>query len=167
MMARRSHGGKVIDFKAWLAMLAVDSQVSTAGTAAGGFIDFTSPATILRCRGYVQGYLDPTKQVGDTMALGFAIGIVSTDARGAGVLPDPFEEPEYPWLWHGTMFLRAEIAAGAEAWGLSAQRLEVDTKAMRRIKPGQSLVYAIERASVAGAPVTEITTGFTRVLIGT
>ena len=113
--------------------------------------------------------MDATMQVGDTIAFAFGLGIVSTDAftAGAASFPDPFGDVDYPWLWHGTMFLRSELAAGVNAWGMSAQRLEVDTKAMRRFKPSESLGWIVESATVAGAPATEVTVGFTRVLIGT
>ncbi len=167
MARRHGSGGKTIDYKAWLAMAANDVVVSTAGTTIStGVLNFGAPGTILRCRGYVQAHMDATKQVDDTMGLGFGLAIVSTDASQSAT-PDPFADPDYPWLWWGTMFLEAEKTGGDEAWGISAQRLEVDTKAMRRVKPAQSLVWVAERATVAGAPSVNITFGATRVLIGT
>ncbi len=127
------------------------------------------PATILRCRGYVQAYLDATRQVGDIMVVTAALGIVSTDAfnLGATAFPDPADEPAYPWLWWGQMTLESTLAAGDDAWGLSAQRLEVDTKAMRRWKPDETLTWVFQTTQVAGAPVTIIVNSDTRVLIGT
>ncbi len=169
MARRRSGSGRVLDMKQWSAILANDQAISTAGTFKGNFLQFAEPSTILRCRGYVQAALDASKQVADTMSIAFALGIVSSDAAaaGGGSLPDPFGEPEYPWLWWGSMTLRSDIAAGEEAYGSSVQILEVDTKAMRRMKPGQSLIWVAESATVSGAPVTNVTFGFTRVLIGT
>ena len=168
-MARNRGRGRTVDYKAWLGMTAVDLTTASAGTNIGGRIDFIAPGTILRYHGYVQAHMDATKVADDTIVLGFALGIVSTDAAAVGgvSIPDAFGDPDYPWLWHGTMFLQSELAAAAESWGLSAQRLEVDTKAMRRFKPGESLVWSVESATVAGAPATHMTTGFGRVLIGT
>jgi len=166
----RGHRGRTIDYKGWLGIAALDApSITTATTSKGASLAFTAPATILRCRGYVQANFDATQQIADTMGIAFGLGIVSSDAvaAGAGSLPDPFGDADYPWLWWQSMFLRSEIAAGVHAWGLSAQRIDVDTKAMRRVKPGQSLVMVFETATVVGAPVTAITVGFMRVLIGT
>ena len=53
-MARRRGGGRTVDYKAWLGIAAVDRVISTGTTNTGGSIDFVSPGTILRARGYVQ-----------------------------------------------------------------------------------------------------------------
>ncbi len=161
--------GRKIDFKQWDAMPSLSAESSSSGTTLGGAISFTIPATILRIRGYCQASLDETKQAGDEMIVGFAVGIVSTDAFNLGVtaVPDPSSEPEYPWLWWGQVFLESFVAAAAEPWGISNQRLEVDSKAMRKVKPGETLCWVAQRNAVAGAPVTILTFGQTRVLIGT
>jgi len=169
-MPRRGNSGRVIDFKAWLGMAATDISVGSAQTNLGSSLAFTAPGTILRCRGYVQAAMDATKQVDDTIGLAFGLCIASTEAVAAGAasVPDPFDEVEYPWLWWGSMFLRSSTTTTeGNAWGTTAQRLEVDTKAMRRFKPEQSLVWVVQSATVSGAPATDVTMGFTRVLIGT
>ena len=113
--------------------------------------------------------MDQSKQVGDRIRLTFGLGIVSTDAAtlGSTAVPDPGGEPDYPWLWWGTMDLLSYLAVGNESWGTSRQIVDVDTKAMRRFKPGQSLIWIVEAASVSGAPVTDVIFHQTRVLIGT
>ena len=165
-MARR---GRTIDYKTWSSLTRSVFNPAAGGTFSGSSFASGLQATILRARGYVQATMDSTKQVGDNMTLTFALGIVSTDAFGAGAgsLPDPAAEPEYPWLWWGAMDLTAQVAAGDDAWGSHSQRLEVDTKAMRRLNPSQSLIWVAEATSVAGAPVVEAIFGQTRVLIGT
>ncbi len=167
-MARRG-SGRVIDFKSWLTRLRSETSISVVGTSmAAGVLSFTGPGTILRCRGFVQAHFDSTAQISDTMTLTFGLGLVSTDAAvvGSSAMPDPGGNSDYPWLWWGSMRLRSELAAGPSAWGISAQRLEIDTKAMRRIKPEQTLVLVVEAASASGAPETVIEFGQTRVLIG-
>ncbi len=169
MARRRSNSGRVLDTKFWSQMNANSQSVSTNTTVlSGGTISFAEAFTILRCRGYVQASMDATKQVDDHIRVIFGLGIVSTDAAtlGATAMPDPGDEANFPWLWWGSLRLRSYVAAGAEAWGMTAQRLEVDTKAMRRVKPGQSLVWIAETASVTGAVVTNIDFGETRVLVG-
>ena len=161
--------GRTIDYKVWLAIPSSNATVSTNTTTGGGSLAFSGPGTILRCRGFVQAHFDATVQVGDILGLTFALGIVSTDAAtvGATVLPDPTADADYPWLWWGDMILRSELAAGPGAWGISAQRLEVDTKAMRRFKPNESLIWVMQSSIASGAPATEVSFGQTRVLIGT
>ena len=112
--------------------------------------------------------MDPTKQVADTIGITWGLGIVSTDAAtlGATALPDPAGDSDFPWLWWGDMFLRSHNAGHEEAWGLSAQKLEVDTKAMRRVKPSESLIWVVETSTIAGAPNTFLDFGVTRVLVG-
>ncbi len=169
-MARRTFTQrKTIDNKQWDAIPATRLSESTTNTFLGGSIAFNVPATILRCRGQVWAAMDATKQVSDLFGVVVALGILSTDAvtLGATAAPDPGGEPEYPWLWWGQMLLEAFVAAGTEAWGTSAQRLEVDTKGMRKVKPGQSLVWVAQVNVASGAPLITIELGQVRVLIGT
>jgi len=168
-MARR--GGRTIDYKEWAFMPFADMSTITANgtTLSAGVLPFVRAATILRCRGFVQANFDETQQVGDRMILTWGLGIVSTDASiaGSASMPDPAGEAEYPWMWWNTLVLRSNLAAGINSWGSSNQRLDIDTKAMRRVKPGQSLVMVIEASGASGAPVTEVITSQIRVLIGT
>ena len=173
-MAFRRGGGsrrfsKTIDFKQWTSIPTVRSTLTADSTLLGGSLAFAVPATILRVRGYVSGQFDSTKQVGDRIDLTWGFAVLSTDAVSAGptVLPDPGDEPNYPWLWWMDMDLESHIAAGEEAWGTTAQRYEVDSKAMRKVKPGESLVGLVQARGAAGAPVTIVHFGETRVLIGT
>ncbi len=169
-MARGRRPGRVIDFKQWTAAPGLISTISTATTFSSGALSFTSPATILRVRGYVQAMFDATKAAGDRLILTWGLGIVSTDAftAGAGSLPDPASEPEYPWMWWGEMRLESQLAGpDGDAWGTANQRLEVDTKGMRRVKPGQTMVMVGQSTNVAGAPATLIDVGQMRTLIGT
>ncbi len=169
-MARRFiRQGKKIDFKSWAAIPSLQTGFSTETTIIGGSLAFSGPATILRCRGGILARLDATKQVGDLMKVTTAIGIVSSDAfaAGAGSVPDPASEPEYPWLWWNSFTLSSQIAAGTDDFGLSVRAVEVDTKAMRKIKPGESLLWVMQSSASAGSLATSIFFEQTRVLVGT
>ena len=167
-MPRTSYSRK-IGFKSWVTIPAAVNNTGSATTILGGSLAFDQAMTILRCRGHVQASMDPTKQVADTIACTFALGVASSDAVavGAGSLPDPVENADYPWLWWGDMFLRCHKTLGEEAWGLTAQHMVVDTKAMRKMKPSESLFWVVQTATIAGAPNTFVDFGLTRVLIGT
>ncbi len=172
MAIRRSNfrPGKKIDFKEWTSLPSIIVAVSTDTTIIFGSIGFTFPATILRCRGYVQAAFDASGlSVGDRMRLIFGLGLVSTDAftAGAASVPDPAEEPGYPWLWYGMMQLAAESTTLSDTWGPQAQRLEVDTKAMRKVKPNETLVMVVQSTAAAGAPGVNVDIPNIRILFGT
>ncbi len=170
-MARRGTRGRVIDFKAWTGLPGASQSFATDGTRlAGGSIAFTAPATILRIRvPSVLCFFDNTKQAGDSIDLAFGIGIVSTDAftLGATAMPDPGGEPEYPWMWWTQLSLFSDAAVSFEGTGISVVRFSVDSKAMRRVAPGQSLVPIVQASGATGAPTTFVRWGNGRVLIGT
>jgi len=173
-MARRlsrgfSRPGKKIDFKQWTSAPGLISSITTIGTILSGSLQFSSPFTILRVRGHVAAFFDSTKQLTDLMILTYGLGIISTDAftAGTGSVPDPSGEPEYPWLWWNQIRLDGLLAnTQSESWGPSSLRLEVDTKAMRKVKPGQTLVMIAQATNVVGAPETLIDIGQMRVLLG-
>ncbi len=166
-MARRP--GKTIDFKQWRSIASTNFTGSVNAVFVGPRMDFVDPATILRARSKYMVLFDPTKQVADQMTVTLALGVVSTDAAGLGstAMPDPVSDSDYPWLWWGTTVLESQIAAGEDAFGSTVQLVEVDTKAMRRVKPKQSLVWVAEMSGAAGAPVTKVFMHQTRVLVGT
>ena len=160
---------KTIDYKQWTSIPSIEIVSSSSQTLQGASIAFAVPATILRCRGEFLASFDESKQVGDLMIIGMGLGIISSDAfaAGAGSVPDPSGEPEYPWLWWKDFRLESFIAAGEEAIGSTVVRQEIDTKSMRKVKPGQSLAWQVQFGGVAGAPVTNVQLMQTRVLIGT
>jgi len=175
-MANRFRGavagrsGRKIDFKQWGGIPSLSLEVNSDGTNSGGSIAFLEPATILRVRGHVMAAFDESKQVGDEILVTFGLGIISSDAFAAGptAFPDPAGDIEYPWLWWGQMSLESYVTTNdEEAWGTSRQILQVDSKAMRKVKPSESLVWVVQTGGAVGAPVTVINFGLTRVLIGT
>ena len=148
------------------------AQVTSNVTVlASNSLGFAGPGTILRCRSYIQAWFDATVQVGDGILLTFGLGLVSSDAAaaGSGSVPEPRNDL-FPWLWWGEMSLASEstlVSGEGTPWGMSAQRIDVDTKAMRRVKAGESLVWIMNSTTASGAPVTNISFGTTRVLVAT
>ena len=159
-----------MDSKTWTLLSASNTTITSATTAAQATgLVFSLNSTILRVRGHVQAFFDNTKQAGDTIDLTFGLAVLNSDAFSAGAasLPDPAGDVSFPWMWWGSMSLRGDVAASEEAWGLTAQRLEVDTKAMRRVTPADTLLMIVQSTAVAGAPATLVQFGALRVLIGT
>ncbi len=169
MPRRFRSGAKKIDFKQWGAIPGATFNITGDSTVGAGGLSFVEPATILRCRGTLLAQLDETKQVGDDIVLGFGLFILSSDAfaSGTGAFPDPLGDMEFPWLYYHRWAMRASVAAGEESLGASCYRLEIDTKAMRKIKPLETLAYALQYAQSVGTPVCDVDIESIRVLIGT
>ena len=167
-MSSRSTGRK-LDSKAWSAIPGQDQETAVTGTLiVSGGLSFTAPSTILRVRGSLYVGFDETQQAGDRANIVFGLGIVSTDAftLGPTAVPDPSADPNYSWLWYGEAILEAFVAAGFEGIGASQQRFDIDTKAMRRIRPGETLCLIAQATQMTGAPQTIIRTGQLRTLFG-
>ena len=100
-MARNFGSGRRTD-KAWLPLQGTSAALTSDSTAiVGGPLSFVGPGTILRCRtNFIVAFGAATVAL-DDVAVCLGLGIVSTDAAmlGATAMPDPHDEPDYPWLW--------------------------------------------------------------------
>ena len=139
------------------------------GTISGASIAFLEPATVLRCRGEVLVAMDETMQVGDKALIAFGLAIVSTDAftLGATALPDPAGDANFPWLWWHQTLMASNLAVGLNNQGSSVARIVIDTKAMRKVKPLESLAMVFQVVAGTGSPVMDVDFSIIRVLIGT
>ena len=129
------------------------------------------PATVLRTIG---NYLvaptgDGTFAAQDRAVITFGLGIVSTDAFtvGSGSMPDPGLEAEFDWLWWWKTIVSFEGSADAPGQEIAmTDRIAFDSRAMRKMKPRQTLVVLAEYENLNGSPPVVVTGGF-RVLFGT
>ena len=134
-------------------------------TAAGG-----EPFTVLRLLGQILVVPLPggTFVEADVARLTFGIGVVSADALavGASAMPDPDGEPDYPWLWwHTTVVVFAGAAPAGDEIAVN-ERIDIESKAMRKVGPRQSLVMVAEYVDIGGTPPMDAHQGC-RFLIGT
>ena len=120
--------------------------------------------TLVRLRGQTDIFL----QTSDALNSGFhgAIGVgIATDAAvavGVTAVPTPITEETWDgWLWHHYFSLTtagAISAAGAAlSWsgeGESSMRIEVDSKAMRKIAVAETIYCAIEVIEVGAATLS-------------
>ena len=157
----RSHGRK-IDYE-WNGSAWGVSQAA-GGRTVTGLIVLAIPGTLFRCRGNAVVSIDgPTD--GDKLVVAMGIMLVQSDAFAAGVtsVPDPLSDTGSDWIWHQYVPLQAQ-AANLEH-GVVA-RVEIDSKAMRKFKPNQTLIMTWTGSSLAGTPAFDVTGGV-RALIGT
>ncbi len=141
--------GRKTDYQ-WTSIASSEASVNLAtGTVSLGSVGlaFSAPATIFRTRGYLFGQLD-AGAVDDRALVAFGIALVSNTAFVAGVasLPSPANEAGYPWYWKGQLAV-SSLAEGAIADSYLADRIVIDTKAMRKAKPDEIAVIIAEIAT--------------------
>jgi len=124
--------------------------VPNAGAIILSSVSFEEPLTIMRTRGRVSFVFD--SEVADVQITG-AIGmaIVSTEAFTAGVasIPEPYNDADwggwFVWRSFGARY-SFDDATGARVINLG---FEVDSKAMRKVTPNETLVVIAESQSGA------------------
>ncbi len=119
--------------------------VAAAGATLIQFVSFEEPVTVIRSRGHVS--VQPGSFAADLNVVGaVGVGVVSTEALTAGVgsMPEPFSDADWSWMvWRSFSFhLDVQSAVGFDV--NSALEFEIDSKAMRKIHPNESLVTIAE-----------------------
>ena len=168
-MVRVARPGRTVDFKQWTFTPALSQDLTGAQTfLATGSVAFGIPGTILRVRGQLRATLGTSGLTAlDACNIVLGLALLSTDAVDAGVgsVPDPAAEGEYPWLWYEQMMFRSSGGSALEVGATIVMTL--DTKAMRKFKPGESLTLVGQYVNTAGNPLVHFDAGRMRVLIGT
>ena len=163
-MPRRGHGNRMP--RAWSALSGISIAFTSNSTANGGALNFTTPSTIVRILGEYTASLAGTLAANDEAVVTVGIGIVSTDASalGATALPDPGDEPEYPWLYWAAHDLSTQLGAATDNLGNTFVRQRVDVKGQRKIRPGQSLKVVAQYQDSVGTPPIDLEIAPMRVL---
>ncbi len=131
-------------------------QVNTGLTTVGTVLLWTTGLqivsdgfTLIRTRGHALLNLAVSDANTSGMSGALGIAVASENAFGAGIagLMDPFSDSEWDgWLWHS--FFRLSGGAGQTS---GQQRIDIDSKAMRKIA-GLDVIYGvIKPESEAGA----------------
>ena len=157
--------GKTIDRKFWLGIPGISLAMTSTSTALGAWFASDAPLTILRCRGELLVSMDgPALQ--DEVAITVGLGVISFDAfvAGAAAVPDPGEEPDFSWLYWKAMTFFAEATQVHDT--TRSMRVEIDTKAMRKMKSRESLVWIAQYVDIVGTPPMQVSFVQTRVLVG-
>ena len=146
----------------WSGSLGNVALANGASTGIFTLVTLNIPATLMRVRGNLLVMMD-VGAANDTMSVCAGIYIAS-DAQvtaGAAAFPSPFSIPEADWLWHQHLLLRSESGTQADADQLGGQivRTEIDSKAMRKIRPNQNLMMVFDGAQLAGTPTYDIMVG--------
>ena len=157
--------------KRWDSLASVSQALTASGTSVGGSLAFTESSTVLRLIGEYGFFCTSAPTALDAAHLSFGIAVVSSDAvaAGAGSLPDPRDEAEYPWLFWAEHLFRAQSSTFADTGsdGIMMLRRHIDIRSMRKIKPRETLVWVYQYLDGGGAPPLTLFNENTRVLIAT
>jgi len=162
-MARRSTGRKT-DFT-WQGLFPVGNSTASGAAFVQLVVTTTTPATLYRSRGEIIGSIDGPAD-GNKLGLSFGL-IVATEeqvAVGATALPNPAVDLDAEWIWHGFILLLSQAIVSTD-YRLHSGKLQVDSKAMRRMKQGQSVVLVGQNTAVSGTPASDTVVAF-RLLFG-
>ncbi len=153
--------------KHWDQLGAISQALTADATIISAGLSFDEGWTIIRLLGeYTVAPSGATAQ-GDSAAIGVGIGVFSSDAvaAGAGSVPEPVNEAEYPWLyWADHRFFFGGTSVDPSPASASVRRA-FDVKSMRKVKPRESLVMVVNYVDITGAPPLDFIGGGTRVLI--
>ena len=109
-----------------------------------GVVSTVSQITIMRTRGLLMLNLLTAGVVGDGFTGAFGIMVASDQAFGNGVasMPSPVNEMEANvWLYHQFISVHRSLGVGAAS---EVQRIDVDSKAMRKFDDQQTMVGILE-----------------------
>ncbi len=171
-MTDRGHSRGTRQRKHWHSMFsnlisftANGTQLLASFTAAGG-----EPFTFLRGIGeLVIGPSSAGIAGADKCKVTVGLGVVSADAAtlGSTAMPDPTDEPDFPWLWWYPNYFHYTDASGSFSGGKNeSARVRLTTKAMRKVGPRQSLVLVGQYVDIVGTPPLDLSVSM-RFLIGT
>jgi len=109
---------------------------------------FAAPGTITRVRGRVGVVLDATA-VGESAMILCGLIVVTEDAFAGGIAPELASagDDEGSWIWQGALYVNSGAEAAVATDALS-HTIEIDTKAMRRVKSRDVLAFVFQAPAI-------------------
>ena len=151
--------------KEWAAIPAFSSSLTTDATVLGSGM---AGATLTVMRMLGEYTISPTSAPAalDNAQVTVGIGVVSLDAftLGSTAMPDPAEEPSFPWLYWAAHPLWYPSVSIGEISGVGVVRQSFDIRSMRKINAREALSFVIQYVSLVGDPPLTFNAGQTRVL---
>jgi len=165
MPARRR--GKKIDYTRWVSTGAIGVLALSAGT--DGQLALTTgvrPETLMRTRGQLVVTLDGVQA--PTSLLDVAVGLIKVpEGQGTTVVSSPITDGNAPWLYYERFTIGYEemVADVIDIPSLTIFRAEIDSKAMRIIRPDEEVQFVVEQATISGSAAINVAASF-RFLLG-
>ncbi len=152
-MANQRRAGRRTDYT-WqrfdVSTLAVTASSPTAQVAQ---LAIAASATVIRIRGELLAWLDPTISAGDLIAV--ACGLrVAPNGSGTTVVIDPVNDGSADWLWYEAFHLGGESTA--QDTTIAAVRKVIDNKSMRRMKQGEEIQFVMNQLTEGTAQAVNV-----------
>jgi len=125
---------------------------SSAGFLGGGVVTTFGEETLVRTRGILDLTMIAVTSPGDGFFGAVGIGLATSAAVAAGIasVPTPITESGWDgWLWHSFVSVHGGITLIANE--SSHQRVEIDSKAMRKVQDDMTLFAAFEVVEIGSA----------------
>jgi len=167
-MAFRSSGSRMT--KQWNGLVEAAAGFTGSVTTLMTSLIFTSAGTVIRtlCEYTIVPTPGGTFADGDHVTIGIGLAVVSGDAVtiGSTAMPDPVDDPGYPWLyWQQHKFLLNGTPIGS-AIGANV-RHSWDSRSMRKLKASEALALIVQYKDVVGAPPMTVLNSQVRFLLAT
>ena len=154
--------------KEWNGLVSSASGLSGSTTVLMTSLIQTTAGTIIRMLGdFIIGPTPAgTFADGDHVEIGIGIAVLSGDAvtLGSSAMPDPVDEPGYPWLWRQSYKFLLSSALGLTFSELGGVRVSFDSRSMRKIKPAEALAIVVQYVDIVGASPMTVSIGNVRFL---
>ena len=140
--------GRVINTKSWIGVHTAAVPVVLTATQGAilsiGIAEGSIRETLLRSRGSLVVSAFPNNATDEGMvALGLIVVHSNAVTAGGAALPGPLNDQGADWLWHNYVPVTNPIGATtiSNAWGgFHTQRVELDSRAMRRVPADHEVV---------------------------
>ena len=143
---------KKIDNVFWGLSSGIIGGLGVGTSALNFFAVGTQPSTLLRMRGEMMIWADAI-QTGAVAAL-ITFGVIKVpEGTGTTVVYTPVSDSNAPWILYGQATIAYEeyVADVIDCPLGTAARIEIDNKAMRRIRPDEELQLVAENTSLLGS----------------
>ncbi len=144
-MARRT--GQRPHSRNWTGQVFASSALSVTQAIFGVPITVgTSDVTLLRSRGEIIIFATPdAASDDDVVGLGIIVVQEAAATVGGTSVPGPVNDIDADWLWHRFVGLDGGAVSAADSASILTNRIiEIDSKAMRRVKRDQVIVLVAE-----------------------
>ena len=165
-MAHGRRAGRKIDRVRWEG----DQLITVLGQAATSngieLLQLGEPlaaATVMRTRGQIAVWFDATPAAGDAVHVAIGMHVVPK-GTDTSITSSPIGEAEAAWFVYATAVLAFEGTGATE--GMSWYRFEIDSKAMRKMGPGEEIQLVVQSATLGTAQAVNWA-GQVRFLLGT
>jgi len=148
-MGRRH--GKKIDVTRWISLFGFTNTHAAAGSVGVNLLAAgTIPETLMRMRGEFFCTIDANQAPAILMRITAGV-IVVPGGQSTTVLHEPNGDADAPWLWYTAFALSHEEAVtDVIEFGGGHKRIEIDSKAMRIIRPDQELQLVVTSTTLGG-----------------